>query len=81
MKIAIFGGTFDPVHVEHINIVKAAKTQLGADKVIVLPAFVPPHKQGKEIASPADRLEMTRRALPPLSLAMRPATWPWEAPW
>ena len=36
MKIAIFGGTFDPVHVEHINIVKAAKTQLGADKVIVL---------------------------------------------
>lgn len=66
MKIAIFGGTFDPVHVEHINIVKAAKTQLGADKVIVLPAFVPPHKQGKEIASPADRLEMTRRAFEPV---------------
>ena len=56
MKIAIFGGTFDPVHVEHINIVKAAKTQLGADKVIVLPAFVPPHKR----AAPSNPSEAAR---------------------
>lgn len=62
MKIAIFGGTFDPVHVEHINMVKAAKRQLGADKVIIIPAYIPPHKQGKEIASAKDRLEMTKRA-------------------
>ncbi len=67
MRIAIFGGTFDPVHIEHINIVKAAKEQLKADKVIIIPAFIPPHKQGKEMASPEDRLEMARRAFLPIN--------------
>ncbi len=62
MKIAIFGGTFDPVHAEHINIVKAAKEKLGADKVIVMPAFVPPHKQGKMLTSAQDRLNMAKLA-------------------
>ena len=62
MKIAIFGGTFDPVHSEHINIVKAAKEKLQADKIIVVPAFIPPHKQGKLLASAADRLNMAKLA-------------------
>lgn len=62
MKIAIFGGSFDPVHVEHINIVKAAQSALGADKVIVIPAFIPPHKQGKALAAPQDRLAMAKLA-------------------
>lgn len=66
MKIAIFGGTFDPVHAEHVNIVKAAKTQLRADKVIVIPAFIPPHKQGKALAAPRDRLAMAKRAFEPI---------------
>ena len=62
MKIALFGGTFDPVHSEHINIVKAAKEKLQADKVIVIPAFIPPHKQGKLLASAEDRLNMAKLA-------------------
>ena len=36
MNIAIFGGSFDPVHSEHVNIVKAAAERLNADKIIVL---------------------------------------------
>lgn len=62
MKIAIFGGSFDPVHAEHGNLVRAAQEKLGADKVIVVPAYVPPHKQGKNMAPPEDRLEMARLA-------------------
>ena len=62
MKIAIFGGSFDPVHVEHINIVRAAVSALGADKVIVIPAFIPPHKKDRALASPEDRLNMTKLA-------------------
>lgn len=67
MKIAIFGGTFDPVHSEHINIVKAAKEKLQADKVIVVPAFIPPHKQGKLLASATDRLNMAKLAFAGIS--------------
>ena len=62
MKIAIFGGTFDPVHAEHVNIVKAALEQLEADKVIVMPAAIPPHKQGKLLAGEQDRLNMAKLA-------------------
>lgn len=62
MKIAIFGGSFDPVHSEHINIVRAAMEKLEADKAIIVPAFIPPHKQGKNLASAQDRLAMARIA-------------------
>ena len=62
MKIAIFGGSFDPVHSEHINIARAAQEKLAADKVIAVPAFVPPHKQDRHLASPADRLAMAKLA-------------------
>ena len=37
MKIAIFGGSFEPVHAEHVQIARAAREKLGADKVIVVP--------------------------------------------
>ena len=62
MKIALFGGSFDPVHVEHVHYVRAAKDALGLDKVIVLPAGVAPHKQWGAIASGEDRLAMCRIA-------------------
>lgn len=44
MKTIVFGGSFDPVHVEHINILKAAVNELRADKVVVVPTKNPPHK-------------------------------------
>ena len=46
MRIALFGGSFDPVHSEHVRLVEAAKNQLGLDKVILMPAGFAPHKQG-----------------------------------
>ena len=62
MKIAIFGGSFNPVHNEHINIVLAAKQTLGLDKVIVVPAFISPDKSGVMTARAKDRLKMCRLA-------------------
>ena len=62
MKIAVFGGSFDPVHIEHIRLAREAIEELGLDKLFVMPAHTPPHKQGKEISSDADRLQMCRLA-------------------
>ena len=62
MKIAIYGGSFNPVHNEHINIVRAAKDSLGLDKIIVIPTFISPHKKGILCAKARDRLQMCRMA-------------------
>ncbi len=62
MKIAVFGGSFDPVHIEHIQLVKAAMKELSLDKLVVMPAHSPPHKQGKSITLDEDRLACCRLA-------------------
>lgn len=60
MKLGIFGGTFSPPHRTHIEMAMRAVTQLGLDKLFVLPNGVPPHKPCKE--NSADRLAMTKLA-------------------
>lgn len=62
MKIAIYGGAFNPVHNEHINIVLAAKEKLGLDKVIVVPTAISPHKRTCMTAGGRERLQMCRLA-------------------
>ena len=62
MKIAIFGGSFNPVHSEHVNIVKAAKAELSLDKVIIMPSNITPKKSGKLTVSAEHRLNMCRLA-------------------
>jgi nicotinate-nucleotide adenylyltransferase len=44
LKIAIFGGTFDPIHNAHLAIAEAARDRLDLDRVLVIPAANPPHK-------------------------------------
>lgn len=60
--IGIFGGTFDPPHLEHAAMARAAAEQLKLDRLFVVPAAIPPHKRGKKITDAADRLEMARLA-------------------
>jgi len=43
-KIAVFGGTFNPVHIEHVRLAEIAVKELGLDKIIIMPTFIPPHK-------------------------------------
>lgn len=62
MKIAVFGGSFDPVHKEHKHFAEAAITSLGLDMLILMPAHTPPHKPYKRLAPDCHRLEMCRLA-------------------
>lgn len=62
MRIAVFGGSFDPAHTEHIRLARAAIDELALDELFVMPAFAPPHKKGKTLTSDEERLEMCRIA-------------------
>jgi len=63
MRIAIFGGSFNPPHNGHVKAALAAKEALKADRLIVIPTGVPPHKlQPEGSPSAEERLELTRLA-------------------
>ena len=62
MRIAVFGGSFDPVHTEHVRLVEAAIQELALDKLFVMPASAPPHKLGKVLSKDEDRVAMCRIA-------------------
>lgn len=61
-KIGIFGGTFNPVHVEHVNIVKSAIKELNLDLLYVVPTKTPPHKDVVPISA-EHRFNMLKLAL------------------
>lgn len=61
MRLAVFGGTFNPPHKGHLRNAEEFISKLSLDKVLVIPTFIPPHKRAKMLASGADRLEMCRR--------------------
>ncbi|MDD6022538.1 MAG: nicotinate (nicotinamide) nucleotide adenylyltransferase [Oscillospiraceae bacterium] len=61
MKIAVFGGTFNPPHKGHLRNAEEFAARLSLDKIIVIPTFIPPHKRAQMLAGGEDRLEMCRR--------------------
>ncbi len=61
-RIALFGGTFDPIHLGHLELATRAREALALDEVRFLPCHTSPHKPGVTSAPPADRLEMVRLA-------------------
>ena len=60
--IALFGGTFDPVHLGHLHIAEAARQAMALDEVRFLPCRVSPHKTGTTPTAAADRLTLLRLA-------------------
>lgn len=63
MRIGLFGGSFDPVHVGHLVAAECCREQARLDRVVFMPAAVPPHKQGRSLAPAEDRVEMLRLAI------------------
>jgi nicotinate-nucleotide adenylyltransferase len=61
-KIAIYGGTFDPVHHAHLILARDAIETLGLEKVILVPAAISPLKKAAPVASGEVRLAMLRAA-------------------
>jgi nicotinate-nucleotide adenylyltransferase len=58
MKLAVLGGTFDPVHLGHLAIAHAAVEKFGLDLVYFVPASVPPHKRGRPLTEFQHRFAM-----------------------
>ena len=62
MRLAIFGGTFDPIHDAHLAVAREAAARFQLDRVWLVPAERPPHKQGVTHAPYADRFRMVELA-------------------
>ncbi len=63
-KQIIFGGAFNPPHVEHQSIVKFAKDKLGLSRAVIIPSYFPPHKNGAKMLDYDMRIEMCKLAFP-----------------
>lgn len=63
MRVALFGGSFDPPHCGHIKIARAAKAFLGLDRVLMAPVGKQPLKSGLQNTSFQDRLQMVLLAV------------------
>jgi len=67
-RVGILGGTFDPIHVGHLDAAEAARTALGLDEIRLVPSHDPPHRSGRPLASAFHRF-----ALLALAIEDRPA--------
>lgn len=60
MKIALLGGTFNPLHIGHCMLADTVIRELGYDRVFFVPTYIPPHKMLNTSVTPEERLEMIR---------------------
>src|SRR5262245_13970308 len=58
MKIGLFGGTFDPVHLGHLAVARAATEKFDLARVYFVPADLPPHKQKRKLTDFQHRFAM-----------------------
>ncbi len=61
--LGVLGGTFDPIHVGHLDAAGAARATLGLDRVRLVPSGAPPHRPSPPVAGPDARLAMGRLAI------------------
>ena len=62
MRLGILGGTFDPIHIGHLAVAKAAMECARLDRVLFIPSAEPPHR-GAALAQAEDRLAMAKLAV------------------
>ena len=60
MRIAIFGGSFDPIHVAHVTVVQEALKNLEIDKIIVIPTYLNPFKSSFYL-NPETRFKLLKK--------------------
>jgi nicotinate-nucleotide adenylyltransferase len=62
-SLGVLGGTFDPIHLGHLALAEEAREALGLERVLFVPASMPPHKQGIGVTAAADRAAMVDLAI------------------
>src|SRR6185503_8889767 len=63
MRLGIFGGTFDPIHLAHLILAEQCREACRLDRVLFVPAGQPPHKSNRQITPGRVRLEMVELAI------------------
>jgi nicotinate-nucleotide adenylyltransferase len=63
MRIGVFGGSFNPVHIGHLIAAECCREQARLDRVVFVPAAIPPHKQDRRLASAEHRVAMLTLAI------------------
>lgn len=63
MRIGIYGGTFNPIHLGHLHILREFIRRLGLDRVLLVPTGTPPHKNAPALAGEEDRFNMCTLAV------------------
>ncbi len=63
MKIGLFGGTFDPIHIGHLRAAEEIREMYFLDVIYFIPVYIPPHKREKKIADYEDRVSMIRLSI------------------
>ncbi len=63
MKLGLYGGTFDPIHTGHLILAESVRSQLALDRILFIPAAIPPHKKDSKITESAIRYEMIQLAI------------------
>ena len=68
IRIGVLGGTFDPIHLGHLRTAEEMAFEMDLDRVLVIPAGLPPHKTREPLSPFPHRLEMARLACKPSSV-------------
>lgn len=63
MKLAMFGGSFNPLHIGHLIMAEEVRLSYGFDKIIFVPAFISPHKAKITNVAPQHRLNIVKLAI------------------
>ncbi len=62
-SVGILGGTFDPIHLGHLAIAEEVRETLGLERVLFVPAAMPPHKPNRTLAPAEHRVAMVELAI------------------